>query len=139
MLRQRGAGVRESGAFLLGTREGEARVIKHFIPYDDIDPHALRGMILFDGAAMDQVWSICDERGLDVIADIHTHPAGYGQSDIDRANPMISERGHIALIMPDYARRAFGPGEVGMYELRGAGHWLDHSRRGRAFFKLVGK
>lgn len=138
-LRERGKGVRESGAFLLGTNDGHMRTIKHFVLYDDIDPNALRGMIVFDGAAMDQIWEICAKRGLEVVADIHTHPMGYAQSDIDRANPMIAQRGHIALIMPHFARRIFGPGEIGMFELCGVNDWTDHSSRGRSFFKLRGK
>ena len=136
VLRARGGDVRESGAFLLGTIKGETRRIVDFVAYDDIDPDALRGMIVFNGAMMDQVWRICAERSVQVVADIHTHPRGFGQSDIDRANPMISERGHIALIMPDFAARAFGPGEIGMYELRDVDRWIDHSPKGRAFFKL---
>ena len=138
-LRARGDGISESGAFLLGRRDGDRRTIVDFIPYDDVDPLALRGMIEFDGAAMDAVWSHCDERHLEVVADIHTHPRGYGQSSIDRANPMIAERGHIALIMPHFAKRAFGPGEIGIYELVGPNQWIDHSARGHTFFELKGK
>lgn len=87
---------------------------------------------------MDRVWRICAARNLEVVADIHTHPGGYRQSDIDRENPMIAERGHIALIMPHFARRAFGPGEIGIYELRGLKDWINHSARGAKFFKLGG-
>ena len=56
LLRERGGGHRESGGFLLGRRVDGLRTIEAFLPYDDVDPHALRGTILFDGSKMDVVW-----------------------------------------------------------------------------------
>jgi hypothetical protein len=52
-----------------------------------------------------------------VVADVHTHPGGYGQSGVDQANPMIPETGHLALIVPNFADRAYGPGQIGVYEI----------------------
>jgi proteasome lid subunit RPN8/RPN11 len=135
-LRERGGGRRESGGFLLGRRGGETRRIKALLAYDEIDPNALRGHIEFDGSRMDLVWSVCRRRGLQVVADIHTHPGGAGQSDIDRANPMIPERGHLALIVPNFANKLYMPGQVGIYEFRGREGWLDHSRQGAHFFAV---
>ena len=51
------------------------------------------------------LWDICKRRGLTVVADVHVHPGGAGQSDSDRDHPMISRAGHIALILPDFAAR----------------------------------
>lgn len=88
---------------------------------------------------MDLVWKECRVRGLQVVADIHTHPSGdYRQSSIDRANPMIPEKGHIAMIVPNFADRCYLPGEIGIYEFRGGGAWLDRSSLGRRFFALRG-
>lgn len=137
-LRERGEGRRESGAFLLGRREGDRRVIETFILYDDVDPNALRGMIVFDASLMDTVWRRCEALGLEVVADVHTHPGGYGQSRTDQAHPMIPQRGHIALIIPHFAKRLFMPGEIGIYEFRGEDGWLNHSRDGKAFFGVTG-
>src|SRR5436190_24379198 len=75
-LRDRGGGRRESGGFLIGWREGTRRVIETFIAYDAVDPDALRGHILFDGSRMDAVWAECRRLGLQVVADVHTHPDG---------------------------------------------------------------
>ena len=135
-LRERGRGNRESGGFLLGRREGDTRTIEGFLAYDAVDPAALRGHIEFDGSRMDLVWSECRRRGLQVVADVHTHPGGAGQSDVDRANPMISERGHLALIVPNFAGKLYLPGKVGIYEFRGREGWIDHSRQGRRFFAV---
>jgi proteasome lid subunit RPN8/RPN11 len=92
---------------------------------------------MFDGANMDIVWGRCRKQNMEVVADVHTHPGGFGQSSIDRANPMIPEKAHIALIVPNFADRYYGPGEIGMYEFRGKRDgWADHSRAGRKFFKV---
>ncbi|MFN8542550.1 MAG: hypothetical protein U0232_34350, partial [Thermomicrobiales bacterium] len=130
-LRKRGGGIREAGGFLLGRREPSgARRVTHFVAYDDIDPLALRGYIVFDGSKMDRVWKICANLGVEVVADLHTHPGGYDQSATDQANPMLPERGHMALIIPNFADRTYGPGQVGIYEFLGRGLWRDHSAQG---------
>lgn len=136
LLRERGHGRSESGGFFLGHRTDTSRYIEAFLPYDDIDPKALRGMILFDGSRMDLVWERCRKLGLDVVADVHTHPGHYAQSGIDQANPMIPEIGHIALIVPNFADRLYLPGEVGMFEYQGRGGWIDHSKAGPRFFAV---
>ncbi len=136
-LNRRTGGHRESGAFLLGLRQGETRQIVSFLYYDDVDPTCFRhGIVEFDGRKLGQVWRVCQDRGLMVVADIHVHPAGYGQSGSDKANPMIAEAGHIALILPNYATGAPAPGAIGIFEYRGNRQWLDHSRQGRRIFKL---
>ena len=87
-------------------KDGRARIVD-FILYDDLDPHALdTGIVRFDGRYFGALWDICKRRGLSVVADVHVHPGGSGQSASDREHPMISRAGHIALILPDFARRA---------------------------------
>jgi proteasome lid subunit RPN8/RPN11 len=136
LLRERGRGDRESGGFLLGRRINGVRVIEFFLPYDDVDPSALRGIILFDGSKMDVVWELCRRKGLEVVADVHTHPGGFGQSQTDRDNPMIPEIGHVALIVPNFADGAYLPGDIGIYEYRGRRQWVDRSGDGGRYFAV---
>ena len=135
-LRERGGCEKESGCFLLGVRTGESRSIKAFVAYDTVDPKSLQGSIVFDGSRMDKVWTICREMGLQVVADVHTHPFGFAQSSVDRANPMIPECGHLAIIVPNFADRDYLPDSIGIYEFRGRGVWLDHSAEGSRFFAV---
>ena len=115
---------RESGAFLLGCREGGNVRIVDFVLYDDLDPHALdSGIVRFDGRYFSDLWAICKSRGLTVVADVHVHPGGSGQSDSDRAHPMICQAGHIALILPRFATDAQPRRDIGIYRYLGGKQW----------------
>lgn len=132
-LRVRGQNsTRESGAFLLGHMEDKARRITDYVLYDDLDPHSLdTGIVRFNGRHFGNLWKLCEKRGLSVVADVHVHPRGEGQSDSDRNHPMISQAGHVALILPDFAQRNMGADRVGIYRYRGAKRWeaVAHDRR----------
>ena len=119
-LRQRGNGAtRESGAFLLGARrDGRAR-ISDFVLYDDL-------------------WRLCRERGMAVVADVHVHPAGAYQSGSDRENPMISRAGHVALIIPNFAAPPVPRSRVGIYEYEGGKTWRAIAPGRRAAFFHIG-
>ncbi len=131
-------GRRESGAFLLGdSPAGGSRRILEFVFYDDIDPNALdSGIVKFAGARLSDLWEICRQRGYGVVADVHVHPFGYRQSDSDRADPVIPRAGHIAVIIPNFARGETRPGGIGIYEYLGNGRWRDRTTMGRRFFRV---
>ena len=129
---------RESGAYLLGVElsDGAKRILE-FVFYDDIDPLALAtGEVTIRQVALPRLWELCRARGYGVVADVHVHPAGYGQSRSDRANPVMPRAGHIAMILPNFAHGAPAPGNIGIYEYRGEGVWTDHSAVGAKFMKL---
>ena len=139
-LARRGRGVHESGAFLLGRLRGERRLIEQFVYYDALEPHCLEtGIVVFDGAGFGPLWALCRETGLRVVADVHTHGCGARQSRLDRENPMVALAGHVALIVPDFARRVGGPAELGIYQYEGEHRWHDHSGLRAARFFYVGR
>jgi proteasome lid subunit RPN8/RPN11 len=127
-LHRRTYGRRESGAFLLGSK-GKKRRIEEFVFYDDIDPQALdTGIVEIDGRRLGALWAHCRKTGREVVADVHVHPGGFAQSASDKANPIIAEVGHVAIILPNFAARATLPGAIGVYEYLGARQWRDRSR-----------
>lgn len=141
VLRQRGrARTRESGAFLLGRLEPDGRRrITEYVLYDDLDPACLdSGIVRFDGRYFGALWAHCKARGLAVLADIHVHPGAADQSDSDRTHPMISQRGHIALILPDFAAPPLRRAAVGIYEYHGAKRWTVIQRSERSNFFHIG-
>lgn len=125
-LRDRGNGVRESGAFILAPRDSIRAAC--CIYYDDLDPDCLdAGYIRLNGSAYVGLADICETSQLRVIADVHTHPGKWtGQSPSDRAHPMISRTSHIALIVPQYAHgNRLSMAGVGAFEHLGNGQWRD--------------
>ena len=128
-LRKRGAGRRESGAFLLGNQRGISGRVTSYLCYDDIDPAAYQmGAIAFHAAGYAALWQHCKERKIEVLADAHTHPGpDVRQSGIDQRHPMLPVTGHTAMIVPDFARTAWWSLQaVGVYEYLGGFKWRTH-------------
>ncbi len=114
----------ESGAFLLSKLDDNK--ISEFVCYDDLDPRCLdHGIITFDGSGYIPLWQLCKEKGLTVLADVHTHPEEWvGQSRSDSNHPMIAQVGHIAIILPEYAQsEKLTLDDGGIYEYRGDKKW----------------
>ena len=135
-LKRRSGGFRESGAFLLGKCVNDVRHIQHFVYYDDLDPHCLdKGIIIFDGTYYRDLWKICRDYNMDVLADVHTHPGHPIQSFLDQSYPMISKKGHIAIIVPHFAKKPVKCRHLGVYEYQGNQQW--HSIVGRKAAKYL--
>ena len=90
----------------------------------------------FDGRHFGKVWERCRSDGLTVVADVHVHPGGCGQSPSDRHNPMIPEIGHLAIIVPSYAAGKIMPTGIGIYETSESRQWRSHSRQGHRIFHI---
>ena len=133
-LRQRGGGLRETGAFLLG-RDGEGcRTVTAYLCYDDLDREACqRGAIAFHAIGYAALWKYCREHALVVIADVHTHPSSHvAQSWIDKRNPMLPVVGHTAMIVPWFGHtRWWSLRQVGVYEYLGNFRWRAHPHGAR--------
>lgn len=132
-LRVRGKGETESGAFLLG--QNGSKQVTDILYYDDLEDGCLdSGAIHLTYRAFMRLTDYCQKKQLTVKADIHTHPAGItSQSKIDRENPLIKIKGHMALIVPHYAIPAkCDMNNLGIYEFLGNGyHWKTyHFREG---------
>jgi proteasome lid subunit RPN8/RPN11 len=137
-LGRRGRGTRESGAFLLADRSGDRRTVKRVVYLDDLDPNCLTGGIELDGLAYSKLWDLCGAEQRVVIGDVHTHPGrGVHQSGIDAENPMVAQKGHVALILPDFATRVVEPIAVGVHRYDGRGWctWTGKSAARQLFVR----
>ena len=138
-LGRRGDGWSESGAFLLADRGGDRRRITRVVYLDDLDPKCLQGGIHFDGRAYSKLWDTCSAEQRIVIGDVHTHPGRcVEQSNIDAANPMVAQDGHVALILPDLATRPITAREVGVYRY-GGNRWQSWSGKVAARRLTIGR
>lgn len=138
-LHRRGRGRHESGAFLLGVERKGRREVTDVVFYDDLDASAYAsGVCILHGDAFAKLWALCRERQLSVVADVHTHPGAAFQSGSDRTNPMIATAGHIAIIVPDFAKGADLQARVGIFEYAGSHQWHDRSPRKASGFLYTG-
>lgn len=126
-LRTRSAGVQESGAFLLGRKGETGRVMTRFLPYEELQRDALRGdHVLLTAESFARLWDLCRQEGLSVVADVHVHGGSAVQSRSDRENPMVGIPGHIAFIVPRFARGQVRLRDVLMYVYQGNHQWTAH-------------
>lgn len=135
-LQRRGGREHESGAFLLGIVRGKRREVRDVVYYDDLDPESYAtGVCVLHGNAFAKLWAVCREKKLTVVADAHTHPGAAFQSSSDRTNPMVARPGHIAIIIPEYARWPIPSHGLGIYEYQGEHQWTDCcARKARGYF-----
>jgi len=127
-LDRRGERRHEAGAFLLGVREGDLRVVQDLVFYDELDLGAYEtGVCVLQAPSFAKLWATCRARGLTVVGDVHTHGGEAGQSEADRTNPMVAREGHLAIIVPDFAAGSTAPARLGIFEYRGDHEWTDHS------------
>lgn len=123
---RRGAGRHEAGAFLLAANDGDQHTVRDVLYFDDLDPHSLGRSIHIGGLAFSRLWDFCDAGGLMVAADVHTHPASWvGLSMIDAANPMVARVGHVAIIVPAFARSPVTTRDIGVHLYLGAAGWTS--------------
>jgi proteasome lid subunit RPN8/RPN11 len=136
-LHRRSENRHEAGAFLLGRRTADRREVQSIVYYDDLDPHAYdSGVCILEADSFDLLWDRCDAAGLTVVADVHLHGGVAKQSSSDRDNPMVARAGHLALIVPRFARGPVWRHQLGLYEYKGAHRWTDFSGwRGRLLLK----
>lgn len=138
-LNRRGHGRGESGAFLLGYEENGRRHIRKFAFYDDLDAHCLdKGYIDFDGSSYGKLWDLCRASGLRVVADMHTHPGAARQSVTDEENPMIAQKGHIGILVPNYALKVYRARDLGVYEYEGNHQWKEFTGQKAAIYFYIG-
>lgn len=132
---RRTEGRHESGAFLLGASNNGSRRVERVVFYDDLDPNAYEtGVVVMHAPSFGKLWDLCRSSQLSTIADIHVHPEEAFQSFSDRENPMIAQRGHLALIVPDFAQPPVRLETLGFFEYQGAHRWRNLSGKRIARF-----
>ena len=126
-LARSGAGVAEAGAFLLGAPSDDRRLITSYLLYEEVAPqsHRQHDYVAFTAEETARAWDHCYRKGVQVLADVHTHPFGPPQSPSDRAHPIVSLAGHVALIVPYFALRDPRPCDLGVHVFLGQGRWCS--------------
>lgn len=126
-LGRRGEGRNESGAVLLASAaEDSDRCprVRRVVYFDDLGATTGAGSVHIKGHVFSRLWDLCEAEDLRVVADVHTHGGrGVAQSAIDQHNPFVGRKGHIALILPNFAVGRISQRSVGVHRYLGDGRW----------------
>jgi hypothetical protein len=124
-LRERSRGPTEAGCVWGGERLADLLRATEVLFFDALPGtrrSALSHVLSKDGAAA--LFESMSARGLDIIADIHTHPAGMPElSWIDEQHPIEYRVGLLALVVPGYARHRPALSGIGAHEYLGDLRW----------------
>jgi len=92
----------EGIVYLLGQSSGVTTVAVAAVRPD---ARTTRGSFNVDASAMARVVRAATNAGLQVVAQIHTHPGEAYHSDGDDEGARIAFTGYVSLVLPDYGRR----------------------------------
>lgn len=130
VLRRAGRDGHEAFVVWGGTVEGdsvtfEAAMVPEQTPHRT--PHGL--LVTVDGASLHKVNQSMYGAGLTLAGQVHSHPTDAFHSDTDDCYPLVTLRGALSLVIPDFGRggREAMP-DWAWYRLLGTGEWGELTR-----------
>lgn len=124
-LRERGAAKREALCVWAGDRQHLPWEVTDVIFLGDLP--GVEGFALFhriSREAVTQLFGLLQAKGLDLIADVHTHPADWvGLSETDQEHPLEYRIGFISVVLPNYATSEPLLEAAGVHEYTGSMKW----------------
>lgn len=129
-LRRVGAHGSEGLALWAGTLHGSSfRVRETIVPAQRAlrDRHGGVGFVV-DSPDLHELNRWLYERGMTLIAQLHSHPGDAYHSATDDAFPIATAVGSLSLVVPDFARDPFSLERCAVYRQAGDGSWTELSR-----------
>jgi hypothetical protein len=78
-----------------------------------------------DGTELFRVNKLLNDRGLRLLAQLHTHPTDAYHSDTDDTFPLLSARGSLSIVVPDFARDPLSFDKCAVYQLEAGNVWRE--------------
>lgn len=133
----RQVGMRGAECFVLWVGKPDAskfQVEDAYIPAQD--SYHLRGglCVTVDGDELHRLNKWLYSYSMTLGAQVHSHPTAAFHSDTDSTYPIVTQRGGLSIVVPDFGQRGVRGRGVECYRL-GAGGW-QHLRR-RAVRRLI--
>lgn len=95
--------------------------------------------VVVDGDEMHRINLELYKTGLQLIAQIHSHPHDAYHSETDDEYALTTTEGTLSLVIPDFAVRSFDLEECAVYRLSKAGNWeLVSPRRAKSLLSIEG-
>jgi proteasome lid subunit RPN8/RPN11 len=126
-LATRGAGERESACLWVGQRGKEIWSVKGIIFLDDI-PGTISNKRFHHTPkeVVNKIYQVLRKEGLQIIADVHTHPGrDVEMSDLDKNHPIEYRVGLLSLILPNYGFPPITLRNTGFHEYLGNDMWTQ--------------
>jgi hypothetical protein len=81
--------------------------------------------VLVDDEAMFEMNRMLNERNLRLAAQVHSHPTDAYHSETDERYSIVTARGGLSLVVPDFARDPFSLGSCAVYRLEARNQWVE--------------
>jgi proteasome lid subunit RPN8/RPN11 len=124
-LHERGGGEREAACVWAGSREGAVEAAQEIVFLDDLPGTVGRRLQhRTSREAVAEMLARTRQLGLDIVADIHTHPESWvGLSPVDQEHPIEYRIGLLALVLPNFGAGVPDLRLAGVHEYLGGGRW----------------
>lgn len=125
LLQAAGRGGNEGFVLWSGVRDGRALAVRRAL-WPDQSPHRTSdGLLVYvDGHVLQEVNKLCFAQGEIVAAQVHTHPTDAYHSDTDDHYPLVSLKGSLSVVIPDFAVEGWvGRNRWAWYRLAGEAQW----------------
>lgn len=81
--------------------------------------------VVVDGDALFEMNVLLNERSLRLIAQLHSHPGEAYHSETDDRYSVVTARGGLSLVIPDFAAGPFTLDSCAVYRLEVGGEWIE--------------
>lgn len=78
-----------------------------------------------DGDEIFRVNKLLNDKGMRLVAQLHTHPGEAYHSDTDDTFPLLSARGALSIVVPDFARGELTFERCAVYRLAAGNVWRE--------------
>lgn len=125
-LRKAGNAGNEGVAFWAGNLNGAVAIVTAaFMPPQSAGQLGDGSAVVVFGEALFEMNVWLHQRGLTLLAQIHSHPGIAYHSETDDLHAIMTQIGGLSIVVPDFAQGAFSLDEVAVYRLMGPATWAE--------------
>lgn len=118
----------EGVALFAGTRDGDVFNITRTIIPEQSAGNVESGLLyVVQGNELHRIGLELFDAGLQLIAQIHSHPGAAYHSETDDAYPIVTVLGGISIVVPNFARGGVNLREWAVYQLSIDNTWVELS------------
>ncbi|WPU94754.1 hypothetical protein SNE25_04370 [Mucilaginibacter sabulilitoris] len=129
----------EGVALFAGVREGNIFNIQRTIIPEQKAGNVEGGLIyVVEGDELHRIGLELFDNGLQLFAQIHSHPGAAYHSDTDDAYPIVTIVGGISIVVPNFARGGVNLKEWAIYQLLPKTGWTEMAQREKEnYFEII--